>query len=177
MTPFRDHAPKHRPAWIRSDRLLGAHGLQKYDSETRAQFERKMETRRRSEDDEQEWRPLRRGWCLGSEEFKKQMLAKIEEQLGEHHSGALKQESAEMKAERIIAEELKRHGWSNSDLFLRLKGDRAKMAIALRLRKETTLTMKQIAERLSRGSAKSARMRFHKFSRINSTDANERTLL
>ena len=146
------------------------------ESETRAQFERKMETRR-SEDDEQEWKPPRRGWWLGSEEFKKQMLAKIEDQLGEHHSGALKQESAQIKAERIIAEELKRLGWSNADLFLRLKGDPAKMAIALRLRKETTLTIKQIAERLSLGSVKSARMRFHKFSKTNSTNANKRTLL
>ena len=63
-----------------------------------------------------------------------QMLAKLHEHLGEHHSGALKQESAELKAERIIAAELKRLGWSNSDLSLRLKGDPAKMAIALRLR-------------------------------------------
>ena len=32
---------------------------------------------------------------------KSKMLAKIEEQLDEHHSDALKQESAEMKAERM----------------------------------------------------------------------------
>ena len=174
-------APKDRPAWIRSDRLLGAHGLQKDTSESRAQFERRMETRRQHEEDEEEWKPLRRGWCLGSEEFKNQMLAKIEGQLGEHHSGALKKESAEMKAERIIAEELKRLGWSNTDLLLRLKGDPAKMAIALRLRKETTLTLKQIAQRLSLGSVKSARMRFHKFSKSSgktrSADANEGALL
>src|SRR5262245_42632221 len=75
-----------------------------------------------------EWKPLRRGWCLGSDEFKRQMPAKTEEQLGEHHSGALKQESAALKAERIIAEELKRVGWSHSDLLVRLKGDPAKMS-------------------------------------------------
>lgn len=85
--------------------------------------------------------------------------------MGEHHSGALKQENAALKAERIIAEEFKRLGWSNADLLLRLKGDPAKMAIALRLRRETTLTLKQIAERLSLGSVKSARTRFHKFSK------------
>ena len=68
-----------------------------------------------------------------------------------------------MKAERIIAGELSRLGWSNAELSLRLKGDPAKMALALRLRTETTLTVKQIAERLSLGTAKSARSRLHKF--------------
>ena len=50
-------------------------------------------------DDDREWQPLRRGWCLGSAEFKAEWLARMEGKLGEHHAGDLKRESAEAKAE------------------------------------------------------------------------------
>jgi len=80
----------------------------------------------------------------------------MEGALGEHHAGDLKRESAEAKAERIIAEELRRLRWANTDLQLRLKSDPAKLQIAARLRVETTLTIKWIAARLHLGTTKSA---------------------
>ncbi len=39
-------APEHRPAWIRTDRLYGEHGIQQNTPEGRQDFERLMETRR-----------------------------------------------------------------------------------------------------------------------------------
>jgi len=60
------------------------------------------------------------------------------------------------KAERIINEELRRLGWQESDLATRRKRDPGKLAIGLRLRKETTLSVKQIAARLGLGTAGSA---------------------
>ena len=39
-----------------------------------------------------------------------QMLEKIEDKLGEHHSGQLHRESAEAKAQRLLSEELGRLG-------------------------------------------------------------------
>jgi hypothetical protein len=39
-------------------------------------------------------------------------------------------------------------GWSREELCARRKGDPAKMALAGRLRRETTLTVKAIPERL-----------------------------
>ena len=38
-------APRHRPGWMRVDRLLGEHGLQEDSAETRQEFERRMERR------------------------------------------------------------------------------------------------------------------------------------
>lgn len=156
-------AREHRPAWIRTDRMLGAHGIQKDTAAGRQEFERRMEARRAAEANEEEWKALRRGWCLGSEDFKQQLLEKMEVTLGEHHSGELKRESAEAKAGRIIGEELRRLGWTQADLALRLKGDPAKMALARRLRQETTLSIKWIAARLSLGTPKSARSRLQKW--------------
>lgn len=172
-------APKHRPSWLRTDRLLGAHGIQKDDVPGRKHFEERMEARRNAEKaDEEEWKPIRRGWCVGSSEFREQLLEKMETSLGENHAGELRSESAEGKAERIIGQELRRLGWTQSDLALRLKGDPAKMALANRLRKETTLSVKWIAARLALGTAKSARARLQKWKETSpSTRARANTLV
>jgi REP element-mobilizing transposase RayT len=148
-------APEHRPAWIRVDRLLGEHGIKKDTAAGRAQFEQRMEQRRREESDGREWKPLQRGWLLGSAAFKAKLLERMEPHLGEHHSGQLRHESAEAKAERILAQELKRSQWSEKDLTEQAKSHPVKLAMAVRLRRETTLTIRQIAQRLQMGSWKS----------------------
>jgi hypothetical protein len=159
--------------------LLGAHGIRDDGAVGRKEFEERMEWRRRSEEEDAEWEPLKRGWCIGSEEFRKEMLEKMEKGLGENHSGELRRESAEAKAERIISEELQRLGWSPSELSLRRKGDPAKLAIANRLRRETVLPMTAIAEKLHLGSPKSARARLReqrqKFSQSASKQPNLET--
>ncbi len=57
---------------------------------------------------------MRRGWCSGSVEFKRQMLERMDCQLGEHHAGNLHRQAGEAPAERIIAEELRGFGWMES---------------------------------------------------------------
>ena len=80
-----------------------------------------MERRRLEETDPEALKVLRRGWCLGSQSFRREMLLRMEGKLGDHHSGELHRASAEAKAERIIAEELQRRGWQEADLFARRK--------------------------------------------------------
>ena len=82
----------------------------------------------------------------------------------EHHSGELHRASAEAKAERIIAEELERHGWQESDLAARRKSDAVKLGMAA-LRRETTLSTKAIALRLHLGSSKTANRSLHRYMR------------
>jgi hypothetical protein len=64
-----------------------------------------MERRRLEVIDEQSLKTLRRGWYLGSEQFKEQMLELMEGEFGESHSGELQRETAEQRANRAIAEE------------------------------------------------------------------------
>jgi putative transposase len=156
-------APEHRPGWIRVDRLLGEHGIQEDTAAARQQFEARMETRRLEETDPEALKALRRGWCLGSAGFRTQMLAKMEGQLGEHHSGELHRKSAEAKAERIVREELQRRGWQEAELAQRRKNDPGKLEIAARLRGETTLSIKAIAARVHLGSSKAANAKLHQF--------------
>jgi len=64
---------------------------------------------------------------------------------GPSHYGEELRESAEEKAQRIVAQELGRLGWKEPDLEGHRKGDRRKVRIARRLRRETTMTLKWIA--------------------------------
>ena len=64
-------------------------------------------------------------------------------------------ETAEQKANRIIAQEMSRLGWTEAELISRLKNDSGKLAMAARVRQETTLPIKWIAARLQMGTSKS----------------------
>lgn len=144
-------APSGRPGWLRTDRLLGEHGIQKDSPAGRAEFEKRLELRRASEDPEQA-DELIEGWCLGSEEFREELLAQMQQSRGPEHFGLEIRESAHAKAERLVKEELARLGWQDSHLRQRRKGDAEKVRLATRLRKETTMTLGWIAERLQMGT-------------------------
>jgi putative transposase len=169
-------APSHRPGWLRADRLLGEHGIQKDTAAGRTQFEERMEQRRREagEEDAREWKPLKRGWFLGSEEFREKLLEKMEPRLGEHHSGKLRHETAAARAERIIAQELKRAKWDAAELKDQAKSHPLKLALALRLRRETTLTIREIAARLHMGSWKSLNNKLYLAGKANKTRRHEK---
>ena len=156
-------APEHRPRWIRVDRLLGEHGIQEDTAQGRQQFERRMEARRLEQTDEESTTVLRRGWCLGSSDFRKQLLEQMDGKLGQNHSGELHRETVKAKAERILAEELRLLGWDEGELAARRKSEPAKLAIAARLRKETTMSIKDIAARVRLGTSKSANARIHQW--------------
>jgi len=141
-----------RPAWLRVDRLLGEHGIPKDSPAGREVFERRMEESRLGEEQPQAWTCVRRGWCLGGEAFRQELLAQVSERRGAHHYGAELRQSEEEKAQRIVREELKRRRWTEEVLDHRAKTDQTKISIALRLRQETTMTMAWIARRLRMGS-------------------------
>ena len=146
---------------MRVDRLLGEHGIGQDSAAGRQEFERQMERRRLEAVDEEAPKPRRRGWYLGSEQFKEQMAELMEGKLGENRSGELHRETAEQRANPIIAEELARRGWQESELATRRRSDPGKLASAARLRSETTLPIKWIAARVQIGTAKGAKSVLH----------------
>lgn len=100
-------------------------------------------------------------------------LKRMEGKVSENHHGSMRLETAEAKADRIIAEELGRLQWAPRDLSARQRSDPAKLALAARLRQETTLSVKQIAERLHVGKIKGARTNLHKFMNASPTDSSQ----
>jgi REP element-mobilizing transposase RayT len=169
-------ACEHRPRWLRVDRLLGEHGIQRDSPAGRQEFERQMERRRLEEVDPEALKVFREGWCVGSEAFRKERLEQMEGKLGDNHPGQARLETAEAKAERIVQEQLRVLGWTEADLAARRRSHPSKLAIAARLRAETTLTLKQIAERLNLGKLKGAKTNLRKWTNGEQTSDAQVTL-
>jgi REP-associated tyrosine transposase len=149
--PLYLQAPSRRPAWLRTDRLLGEWSVPVDSGAGRRRFAARMEARRASER-EQEYKAVRRGWFLGDKQFRKELLAQMAQRRGEWHYGEELRESAEERAEGIIAAQLKRKGWTEKQMLERRKGDDFKVRLAKQLRAETTVTLKWIADRLKTGT-------------------------
>lgn len=143
--------PGKRVPWLRVDRLFGEMGIPQDSVAGRRQFAMNMEQRRGNEA-AQEWKRIERGWCVGDEKFRQELLAQAEGKFGAHHYAGQQQESAEEKARRILAVELRSLGWKHGELEKRLKADPEKVRIARRLRSETTVTLKWIAGELRMGT-------------------------
>lgn len=143
--------PAKRWPWLRVDRLLGEYGIPKDSAAGRRQLESALEQRRGGETGA-DYKQLRRGWFLGTEAFRQELLGQMKERVGAEHYGTERQETMEAQAEEIVAEELKRRRWGKGELLKRAKGDPVKVALAARLRVETAVTVKWIAERLAMGA-------------------------
>lgn len=143
--------PRERPPWLKVDRLLGECGIARDSSAGRRQFERRCEDRKRAEE-QPDWEPIRTGWYFGDEEFRQELLEQMSARMGEHHFGPERQESAEQRARTIIAEALKKARLRQKDLERMAKGDPWKIGLALRLREQTTVSIRWIAQELKAGT-------------------------
>ena len=108
--------------------------------------------RRRAEESGADYEQIRRDWVLGSEAFRQELLAAAGERVGPSHYGAQRHETGLQKAERMVKDQIGRLGWDEDQLRARRKGHRAKVLLARRLRQETTMSLKWIAQRLQMGS-------------------------
>jgi putative transposase len=140
-----------RPGWLRVDRLLGEYRIPQDSAAGRRRLEEALEQRRGAKEGDV-FKPIRRGWFLGKEALKQELLAQVSKKAGKWHYGEAVQESAEAKAEGIVGEELRKRQWDEKTLTARRKGDTEKVVMAGRLRRETTMTLAWIAERLRMGT-------------------------
>jgi len=143
--------PGQRWPWLAVNRLLGEHHIPKDSAAGRRHLEEMVE-RRRGAEDGVAYKAIRRGWFLGEEALKTELLAQASTRTGAWLYGEAVRESAQVLAERLVKAELKRLGWTEQTLMERRKGDAAKVVIARRLRRETTMTLDWIGERLKMGT-------------------------
>ena len=150
--------PARRQPWLRVDRVLGEWGLGKDNAGGRRRLEEAMEQRREQEMSQEngDWKKLRRGWCWGRDGFRTELLEKMGSRQGPEHYGEELRESEEHKAERLIQQMLGKAGWGEAEMRLRRKGDTEKARMAGRLRRETTMTWRWIAQRLEMGHWRTA---------------------
>ena len=131
----------------RRNRLFGKWGIPMDCPAGRAQFAGQMEARRRAEG-AVEFEP--KGWRLGSEEFRHELLV------------------------RIAEAELAALGWSVKYLQGRRSSYPQKVGIAARLRCETTMTLEWIAARLFMGAPRHVASLLHQ--QEGKVQNNEETL-
>ena len=82
---------------------------------------------------------------------------------GEWGSGELRPEPGKSRAERILAGKLSRWAWTEEELGRARQNAPGEMAIAARLRRATTQTLKWIAVRIGLGRSQSAKAREHQW--------------
>jgi len=96
---------------------------------------------------------LRRGWLLGAEDFLDRLVEKVSLVPKAHHPARERRESAKALAARIVSQALAAEGSTEKDLPRLRKGDPRKVRIARQLREQTTMTLREIADRLHLGAA------------------------
>jgi putative transposase len=143
--------PAGRAPWLRVDRVFGESDVTADTRPGRRHFESLTETCR-AQAETRDWDAVRQGWCVGSDQFKKELLTLANGRFRGHHSGQERRESSQAQAENIIAQALREAGWEEADLARSRKGDPVKIALASQLRRETTMTLKWLAQRLHMGA-------------------------
>jgi hypothetical protein len=144
-------SPGKRPAWLRVDRLLGEYRIPQDSAAGRRHLAAQMEQRRASEDGN-EYKAIRRGWFLGNDVLKQELLGQMAERKGPEHYGEERRESELEQAERLITAGLHKAGWVEADLARQRKGHPVKVRLAQQLRAQTMLTVGWMAVRLQMGS-------------------------
>ena len=89
---------------------------------------------------------------MGSEEFRQELLAAVAGSLHATHDGSQRREVQANKALGLLREEMRRLGWNAEALRRAAQGDARKVRLATRIRRETTMSLKWIAEHLAMGS-------------------------
>lgn len=113
---------RSRAAWLRTDRLLGEHGIQNDGVQGRRELRRRTEARRLNDNEDKEAvASLRRGWRVGAEDFVDRLLELAQRPAPSGHGRRVHEETEEAVARRILAEELQQKGWSLAKLKRRGK--------------------------------------------------------
>ena len=143
---------RSRPVWLRVDRLLGEHGTAEDSAAGRMEFQARMEKRRAECDSTNDVNSMRRGWKLGAADFVELLAERLGRPGQKDELARERRETDQQRAEQLVRERLRASGWTEADLAARPKGDPWKVELALRLRRQTPMTRKWIADRLQIGS-------------------------
>ncbi len=117
---------------------------------------------------------VRRGWYWGSQDFKKAMLDRVSDTMGEYsqrggknrnyRSSPLGKDHAEQSANTILETAVDHFGFDEmDDMKIPARGDLTRVAIACRVFHETTMSLGWIAEQLNLKSAANVGQQVRKF--------------
>ena len=160
------------PSWLSLGRIVEDSTSKADSRQSRRLYLESLE--QRDEVEESAYRPLRRGWCLGSAEFKEGLRGELCETLEriERDSmvGEVRRMHDETEAERLLiyASGLVELDLAGVDLLK--KGDFRKGLIAWFLSKNTSVGQKWIANRLGMGDSSNVSRAVHQIGRTVDPD-------
>jgi putative transposase len=151
-----------RPVWLQTGNVLWDSGGEKDDAAGRGRYRDYVEARALellsgpgSGAQEQVWKGLRRGWCMGGKVFREAALERVAERMAGKqegsYDGAAKREHDEREAERLLMKALEKVGLTAAELDNTAKGLLEKALIAWLLHQRTTVSLSWIASRLHMG--------------------------
>ena len=151
-----------RPSWLETERVMGDMGIQNDTYYGRKRYKEYLEERvsllqhpqsRKVMD--AEWQSIRRGWYLGSEEFRDQLIDRLGYVISScrrgSHDGEAVRTHDEAAAQQMLNDGLQLLGITNDDLATLPKNAVAKSALAWVIRKQTTMTNAWISDKLQMG--------------------------
>ena len=146
---------KDRPDWIRWERVYGELGINNWRSWSRREYREYLE-RRIGEvtGQDEEWKKIRRGWCLGSKEFVDKMKDLLKEMAEEPREADSWSGSAVEAMEEDLAQKLLLRGCQKLKLrdLTMVKGMDAYL-LAHWTRKQTKVGVKWLAKELNIASS------------------------
>jgi REP element-mobilizing transposase RayT len=154
--------PALRPDWLVVNRTLGAMGLVDngaglihYEAALQKRVVEIQHAENPWEADAQ-WAKIRRGWYLGDEHFRREMLERLDEVIDcsgrrDSFSGSESREHDQLEAERLMKEGADLLGIDLSELAGMRKNALEKQALAWILRQRTIVSNQWISEQLSCG--------------------------
>ena len=105
---------------------------------------------------DEEWKAIRRGWCLGGKEYRKQLIEMLDELIldasAEAYAGEAVREHGEREADVLIGQGFKKLGLKESELESLRKSDPRKSVLAWYVSSKTSVSQRWIGERLRMGS-------------------------
>lgn len=152
---------RKRPPWLVVERVLG--NLELGDNAGgRREYRRFIEeragelgTRKGKDALNGDWQPIRRGWYLGSDAFRRKLMGRVGNAMEggsrESYSGDAVRQHDEREAERLVTTGMRIVGLAGADLGELAKGDLRKCAAAWLVHSRTTAGHRWIATRLHMG--------------------------
>ena len=161
-----------RPTWLEIRRVLESLEINGQERRERARYRRWIDDRmlyefdpKHAEEVRGQYKPLKRGWCLGSDSFRERVLDSLQGRPGENLRGNQRRDHGQHTAEVLLAAGLERLGLREADVLNRKSTDAEKQALAWLLTKHTTVTGQWVAQRLSMGHRVNASRAIRRFDR------------
>jgi len=153
--------PAKRPNWLFVKRTLGNLALSD-TPEGRNTYQKIMRKRvleiaysENPTEADKQWSNIRKGWCVGGDEFRSQMVIALDNVMKEKRRDSFTGEEIKkhdaLEAQRLLNRGLLKLGLSNTDLSKLRKNDSRKKIIAWLVRKNSSVKNEWIAKALQMG--------------------------